>query len=218
MALSTGLKMRYSAPLHKFNPRSNWELYINRMKRPIEYLDDIGIYPICEMILMGCGPRDVAIELGISQTILLKWIEDDSDRKKQYEWAINAEGDNKMYEAMKILDDAPLDPVAIGKAAKQAEHRRHMAKGMGAKRWGNKVDVNQNVQATLSYSFDIAVRTSDVSSARVISGEAKKIEETKPFDFNDLLGAGSAADLLVNEKDGLTYEEAKAQEEDFEGF
>jgi hypothetical protein len=212
MSLDPAIKMRYVKSLSEFNPRSFHDEYIDRVKQPRVYLDAVGIDFICEAILNGFSPKEIARQLNIPQTIMLKWIQADDEKYSYYRWALEQEADNQMYDARDKIDNAPLISEAISKASKQAEHRRYMAKGLGPSRWGNKVDVNQNTTATLSYNFNIALDASQ--RQKVIEGESKRIDESadETLNMDNLIGPGlNVLDFCIP-NEGMGYEEARAQE------
>lgn len=215
MSLDTNLKMRYQAPFEGFNPRADWQAYQNRLHDPWGYLDSIGIHVVVEMLHHGLHPRAISRQLNVSQNVLLKWIEVDDDRRSQYDWAFENAATNEMYDARDIVDSCGLTSEEINKAGKQAEHRRHLAKGLGARRWGAKLDVNATTTATVNYNFNVELLP---HQKQALEGQAQRIEkdqQIQPLDFNELLGSGlGAIDLSigVKDKDGLSYEEAAAQE------
>jgi len=213
VALATGLKQRYNKALSEFNPRA-YLGYWDRVRNPWTYLDQVDIETICEFLLMDASPREIAQALVIPQRVMLAWVNNEGSRQNAYEEAFQQAADNQMYDAKDLLENTPLYNEAISLAGKRAEHLRHMAKGMGGRRWGNKVDVNQNLTATVSYQFNIAL--DDKQKARVIEGEARRIEATQQgptgLDLNELVGAGGRIDLSVG-KEKMTYEEAQACEE-----
>lgn len=212
--LTTLEDMRYRAPFVAFDPRS-YDAYWEKHKYPHKYLDAVGIELVCEMVLNQYSPKQIAQVLQVSQVLLKKWIEADPVKEKQWEWALNHEADNQIFEARDILASAPLVPEALNKAEKQANHLRAMAKGFGTRRWGQKVDVKGDFNvATVSYSFNIAL-TQDQKQA--IESTAKLITEEKPqdqvIDFKELIGSGlNAVDITVPEED-LNATEAKAIEQ-----
>lgn len=213
MSLDLATKLKYMAPFRGYDFRQPHETYQGRQKDPWRYLDvNVGVEKICEMLMHGIGPRDIAHAINLAQGVIMKWIEADQDRLNAYEWAFAHYADNTMYEARDILDNAPLLSEAINKAGKQAEHRRHMAKGFGAKRWGNKVDINQTMQATVSYNFNVALLPQQKAA---LEGQYTQVSKDAPpmVNFNDLLGgSNAAADLVIPGKEKMSYEEAEANE------
>lgn len=209
------LRERYIPAVANFDPRQyGWSDYLNRKTAPWKHLDNIGISRICEMLSYGMSPKRIAEKIGLSSAVIAKWIEADTGRNEEYQWAFSQYADNAMYDAREIIDDAHPDSDSLKKAALQADHRRHMAKGFGVKRWGNKVDVNQNVNATVSYNFNIGLLPAQKAA---LEGEARRVEKDSvgPVDINELLGPGiDVVDLSVPNNTGMTYEEASAQEAD----
>lgn len=216
MTLSTQSRLRYVAPLNDFNPRAYWDEWQDRQRKPWVYLDAVGIERICDMLFAGLSPKEISRTIGLGLAVILKWIDGDDYRREQYEWALNAEADNMMFEARDVIRDAPLVPEAINKAGKLAEHYRHMSKGFGQKRWGQKVDVNANIGVSLNYHFDVGL--TEVQKAKAIEGESRRVEAlTAPveqFDINNMLGAAEETiPLGTGLKDELTSDEARGNEE-----
>jgi hypothetical protein len=211
--LEATVRQQYIPSLCGFNPRA-YDSYWNRRKEPWKFLNDVGIDAICEFIMNGFSPMYIKGQLSVPLGTISAWINADDERKTKYDEAFAVMADNAMYEARDLLDDAPLLNEAISKAGKQAEHRRHMAKGFGAKRWGAKISVDQNTTATVHYNFNIAL--DDKQKAQIIEGESRRIgpEPSQVLDINQLIGSGvGAVSLGIGTKESMTYEEAKAQEE-----
>lgn len=212
--LSPELRQKYIPSLQGFNPRA-YPSYWDRQKQPWKFLDDVGIDTICEFIMNGFSPMYIKQQLSLPQSNIMAWINADDERKTKYDEAFAVNADNEMYAARDILDNVPWHSEAISKAGKQAEHRRHMAKGFGSKRWGAKIDVNQSTTATVHYNFNIAL--DDKQKAQVIEGESRRIgvETPQVLDINQLLGAAvNAVPITIPEKNPLTGDEARAQEAD----
>src|ERR1700679_1646666 len=150
------LRQQYIPALAGFNRRA-YDSYWDRQKQPWRFLDDVGIDAICEFIMNGFSPMYIKGELSLPLGTIMAWINSDDERKTKYDEAFAINADNEMYEARDLLDNAPLLNEAISKAGKQAEHRRHMAKGFGAKRWGSKLDVNTSVAVGASFNFDVGL-------------------------------------------------------------
>jgi len=214
MSLDLAMKSRYHPTLANFNPRA-YSKYWDRQKDPWGYLDQVGIEVPCEMLLCDAHPREIANAIGVTQRVLLAWVNNDSARQNAYEEAYQQAADNQMFDAKQLLADTPWVNEAISINGKRAEHARHMAKGLGSRRWGNKVDINQNMTATVSYQFNIAL--DDKQKAQVIEGESRRVggvpNAIPQLDFNDLIGPGSSIDLGIGKDKGMSYEEAAAQEQ-----
>ena len=163
--LSPELRQKYIPSLQGFNPRA-YPSYWDRQKQPWKFLDDVGIDTICEFIMNGFSPMYIKQQLSLPQSNIMAWINADDERKTKYDEAFAVNADNEMYAARDILDNVPWHSEAISKAGKQAEHRRHMAKGFGAKRWGSKLDVNTSVAVGVSFNFDVGLLPHPTSGYR----------------------------------------------------
>jgi hypothetical protein len=208
------LKQRYSALHSGFDRYAFKELFEDRFRNPWPYLDAIGIDKICDFVLDGFPPQYIASEIGLPQRTILKWIEADGERAQAYAWALNANADNLMYEGLDIIDGVAEEQAAISKASKQIEHRRHMASGFGAKRWGKKIDVNQNQTASVTYNFNIAL--SEGQQEKLINDQrsrplsAENVADV--LDLNSLVGVDLSKVPLSVPGETLSYEEAEAIE------
>jgi hypothetical protein len=216
--LAPELRQQYIPSLRGFNPRA-YPGYWNRRKEPHVYLNQIGIDTICEFIMNSFSPTYIKQQLDVPQMVIMAWIDADDERKSKYEYAFQVEADNAMYEARDILDDAPLMNEAISKASKQAEHRRHMAKGFGSKRWGSKLDVNASVAVGVSFNFDVGLLPAQKAA---LEGEAIRLpsaNQAPPLDLNELIGpAINVVPIEIPEKQPLTGAEARAQEQTEEEY
>jgi hypothetical protein len=203
----------HNGPELSFNP-IGYAGFDQKSIYPWRYLNAVSIDKICEMVLHGWSPKKIAKEVRVSQLTLKAWIEGDDERLAQYNRSLEYQADNMQFDALEILDNAPLISEAINKAGKQAEQRRVMAGGFGKSRWGKQLQVDQKTAATVHYNFNIAL--DDKQKAQVIEGESRRVgaEPLPELDINDLIGSGlGAVDLSIGVKDGLTYEEALGQEE-----
>lgn len=209
-------QMRYRAARNFPDPRS-YEAFYTKHLYPKKYLDAIGIEVFVDHILNQFSPKEIAVAYCISQNYLLRWVQADPVRKEQWDWALEQEADNMMFEARDMLKNAFAPPdKALDKAEKLANHNRLMAKGFGAKRWGQKVDVSGlPAGATVTYNFNVALlpeQKEKLVEQKKRTIEGKKEEETVQFDFKNYLGSGLDAVDLTIPKEDMGYEEAKAQE------
>jgi hypothetical protein len=213
--LNQALKQRYSPLNSGFNRYDYKELFENRLRDPWAYLDAISVEKICDFVLDGFSPQYIANEIGLSQRIILKWIEADPDRRMHYHWALDAHADNMMYEGLEIIDNVDEEQSAIAKASKQIEHRRHMASGFGAKRWGKKLDVNQTSTASVTYNFNIALTEEQKIKTIEQNSRPKALEHAVDvLDLNSLVGYdATGVPLGIPREEDITYEEAQAIEE-----
>lgn len=211
--LTPALRQNYIPALAGFNPRA-YDSYWNRRKEPWQFLTDVGIETICEFIMNGFSPMYIKGQLSIPLSNLTAWINADDERKTKYDDALAVAADNAMYEARDILDDAPLLNEAISKAAKQAEHRRHMAKGFGYKRWGSKLDVNTSVAVGVSFNFDVGLLPAQTAAIEAQATRLPSANQAPPLDLNELIGpAINVVPIAIPEKHPLTGAEACAQEQ-----
>jgi hypothetical protein len=210
-------KIQYKAPFKHFDPRS-YDAFYSKHTHPLQYLEAIGMEIITDLLLNQFSPKQIATALQISQHILMRWIDNDAERKAEWEWALNHEADNLMFEARDKLEEVfvPSDK-QLDKAEKIANHKRIMAKGFGQKRWGQKVDVSGIAAgATVTYNFNVGLLPEQ--QERLVREKASVIEhkgDPNPpvsFDFTNYLGSGLNAIDLTIPKEDMNYEEAKAQE------
>jgi hypothetical protein len=213
-------RIRYQAPFKSFDPRQ-YDAWYTKHLFPVRLLEAVGMENICNFLLNQISPKDISIMLGISQHIMMRWIDASAERRADWEWALSHEADNLMYEARDKLEAAYVPPdKALDKAEKQANHNRIMAKGFGQKRWGQRVDAaGMPLGATVTYNFNIALLPGQ--QEKLIRERERVIEhkgELNPpvsFNFENYLGSGTnVVDLTLGlgKKEEMSYEEAQAQE------
>ena len=215
-------KLRYRAATNFPDPRS-YDTFYTKHTHPQRYLDSIGIEIFVDHLLNQSSPKEIAIAYQISLSYILRWVQADAEREKQWEWALVHEADNLMFDARDKLDAAFVPPdKALDKAEKQANHARLMAKGFGQKRWGARENAAGGLAAGASviYNFNVALLPGQQEQIlrekeRVI--EHVKVEEDVGVSFNIEQYLGSkqgAVDLTVPKEETLSYEEAHAQEQE----
>ena len=109
-------------------------------------LDRIGIDAICLMFEQGKMQNQIARELGINDSILLKWLAADEKRSAR---ARESRGKGAFVWdelAMEELQSIPLDatPAQIARAREMAQHYRWRATKLGRADYGEKVDMNHS--------------------------------------------------------------------------
>ena len=109
-------------------------------------LDRIGIDAICLMFEQGKMQSQIARELGIDDSILIKWLAADGQRSAR---AREARGKGAFVWdelAMDELQAIPADatPAQIARAREIAQHYRWRATKLGRADYGEKVDMNHS--------------------------------------------------------------------------
>jgi hypothetical protein len=213
-------KLRYRAASNFPDPRA-YDTFYTKHLHPKRYLDSIGIEVFVDHLLNQSSPKEIAIAYQISLSYILRWVQADAEREKQWEWALVHEADNLMYEARDKLDAAFVPPdKALDKAEKQANHARLMAKGFGQKRWGARENAAGGLAAGASVIYNFNVALLPGQQEQILRDKERVIEHVKvednpvvEFDINKYLGSKQGAvDLTIPKEEVLNREEAQAQE------
>jgi hypothetical protein len=125
--------------MFQFDPKI-YSGYIDRRARPFEYLDEVGIDKICELIEYGNGVLRVAELLGISSSVLRAWVNKDPARVQKVLLAKQFSGDTFAYKAEEVLmelKDANAHRSDVMVASKLSDHYRWMAERLDREQYGD---------------------------------------------------------------------------------
>jgi transposase len=111
-----------------------------------EKLDEIGIDAICAMFEAGKMQRQIANELGVGDTILLKWIASDEQRsaraRESRARGASAWDELALEELQGIPDEASQGQIA--RAREVASHYRWRASKLGRAEYGEKTEIEHS--------------------------------------------------------------------------
>ena len=215
-------RLRYRAAVNFPDPRSYDTFHIKHL-HPKRYLDSIGIEIFVDHLLNQSSPKEISAAYCISLSYLLRWVQADAERERQWEWALVHEADNLMFDARDKLDAAFAPPdKALDKAEKQANHARLMAKGFGQKRWGARENAAGGLAAGASVIYNFNVALLPGQQEQILREKERVIEHVKveedvgvSFSMEKYLGSRQGTvdiDLGLAKKEELSHEEAQAQE------
>lgn len=147
---------------------------------PFEFLTYIGIVPIQEKLYRGSNIIDVAEELNIPVTYLLRWIEE-SGFEEEIAKASTLSAEGYVSKGEKMLREA-TNKFELDKAKAMIEHGRFMASKKDKKTYGNQVDPNMGA-ASVTYIFQVGETPPQVIAAQkeraeksVIDADFKEVE------------------------------------------
>lgn len=122
--------------------------YVDRMAKPFEFLDSVGIDKICELVEHGNGLLNIARMVDLSSNTLRAWISKDPQRIQKVELAKEFSGDAFAYKAEQVLKSASGgDKSDILIAGKLADHYRWMAEKLYRVQYGLPKDIKPTAQA-----------------------------------------------------------------------
>lgn len=150
-------EVRGSPYLRFFEPRA-FSAYENRYYTPKEYLNQIGIERVAELVQHGKCLDDIACILDISSRVLIRWINATPANKSVLEEAREFAGETFAYKAEKVLLEAPLISEALTKARALAEHYRWKAERLHKEQYGTKTVKHEgNIGGGVVFNMNIAL-------------------------------------------------------------
>ena len=118
-----------------------------------KYTEDIAAQ-ICDLIAKGQSSREVAKELGISDRVIFKWLDQQPSFVQQYARAREAQADHYFDEIVSIADELEIDATYKGEEVSldvssssvarnrlRVDARKWVASKLAPKKYGEKVDV-----------------------------------------------------------------------------
>lgn len=109
-----------------------------------EILDGIGIDRICEMIADDMSYREIAAKIGVSKSVIGRWIAADPGRLACAHGALKESAQVCDAKALEVLQNIPEEPTTgqVAKAREIAQHYRWRAKARNPSEYGDKVEVS----------------------------------------------------------------------------
>lgn len=124
---------------------------------PYQFLESVGLTSVLEHIYRGNTIMDVADELSISITVLLRWIEENGHALK-VETAEQISADFYVSEGTRLLRKATTD-FELKKAKEVASHGRWLASKLDKSKFGGDTQQAGNTGATVTYIFNVGNKT-----------------------------------------------------------
>jgi predicted transcriptional regulator len=135
-----------------FNPRA-YDTYWERLKYPADYLDNVGIEKVAELVHHGFSNNEIARLLEISSMVFRRWIEGNAAHEAEIKRAREYVGDERAYEALRVLEKA--DPKNLDRAKAISSVSMQHAQALNRSQWGKQVQIDQTINATMSYVIDL---------------------------------------------------------------
>ena len=128
--------------MRDFDPH-RYAAYYSRVYNVRGYLDQVGIYTICDLVERGNGMYAIAEKLDISTTALRNWVNSRQEYRTLVNEAYRYAGDAYAFKAEAAFENA-VTKEQIAVAGKLAEHYRWMASRLDKERYG---EVKEGKQA-----------------------------------------------------------------------
>lgn len=180
-------KLRGIAYFKSFEPR-DYSYFEDRYEYPFEYLDQIGIEKVCELIQHGYSRLEISRMLAISSYVFNRWISSDPEyyREVQLARAFTADEDVKRAErALLDIDDEASD-AAVKRQVELSKHHRWCASRHDKDTYGSekKEDKSINNGQQVSYVFNFS--GAPPKEKNIIDVEAIRLPKST-IDVNELL-------------------------------
>lgn len=162
--------------LRGFQPRA-YSLYPERYVKPRAFLEQVGIEKIGELVQHGLSLGQISALLDVSGRVIRRWIQEDRLRVLEIEEARRFAADEERVQAKNVLYDAKLYP-DTARAKAIADHHQWTAERWDKDLYGTKqVRVEANLNAQVSYSFNIGQVAPREPVRRVLEGVFEQVSE-----------------------------------------
>jgi len=131
---------------------------MNAVQKPrdlYDRLDRLGAEWVCDRLIDGQSVRAIAQELGASATAVLKWLDRDSTRMRQYQLARQAQADALVDEIIDLADepvplgpDGRMDSAAVNDKRLRIDTRKWFASKFRPSVFGDRVAVETTLQGS----------------------------------------------------------------------
>lgn len=157
-------ELRASPYFGGFQPRA-YTLYSERHYRPVDYLEQVGIEKIGEMIQHDMSLMDVCSVLDVSSRVMRKWLQNNPDYMTEIEAARMFAADEERAKARRVLYDTSSFP-DTPRAKAIADHHQWTAERWNKDLYGTKqVKVQADITHGVSYQFNINVAPQKIPAA-----------------------------------------------------
>lgn len=160
-----------------FQPRA-YSLYPARHYKPRQYLDEIGIEKIGEMVQHGMSLMEVSAILDVSSRVMRTWVQASKERLLELEQARAFAADEERAQAKRVLYDTRSFP-DTARAKAIADFHQWTAERWNKELYGKSVKVDGNLSVGVSYEFNIGVPRTAVPEAvgQVLEGVFREAEK-----------------------------------------
>jgi hypothetical protein len=124
---------------------------------PEQYLEEVTMGRIAEMLAYGVSTRDVSNYLQLSPITLKRWIKSDPEKLEAYNLALEVAGEEFAFKAIDDLENADIHSKAdVARASAMAEHMRFMAKSYNKDLFSERREIKGTTTApfVLNVSFN----------------------------------------------------------------
>lgn len=162
-----------------FNPRS-YDTYWYRLQYPVDYLEQVGIEKIAELVHHGFSPSEIAKMLCISSLVLRRWTESRAEYEDEIERSKRYIGNERAYQALRVVEKSSTNPEELAKAKALSGVYMAHAQAQDKPTWGKHQTVDQKISATMSYSIDLsaAPAISQHTTKDVTPKKVSKVDDT----------------------------------------
>lgn len=115
-------------------------------------LDRLGVEWVCDRLINGQSVRAIARELDASATAVLKWLDRDPGKMRQYQLARQAQADALVDEIIDLADepvpvglDGRMDSAAVNDKRLRIDTRKWIASKFRPGLYGDRVEVSADV-------------------------------------------------------------------------
>jgi len=128
-------------------------------------LDLIGVESICDRLIDGHSVRTIARDLGASATAVLKWLDREPERMRQYQLARQAQADALVDEIIDLADepipvgpDGRMDSAAVNDKRLRIDARKWIASKFRPSHYGDRISVEPVISGADMRPADIMQR------------------------------------------------------------
>jgi len=157
----------------------HYSTYSNRLKKPFEFLEEVGIEKVTELVQHGFCITKICQLLGISVFVFRRWMQSDPYYESEIQSAEEFSADHLVYKAEKAIKSADSESrFDITKKVELAKHYRWAASKLNKKKYGRQVEEKQiNNGQQVIYNIDLGgKKTTDTT---VIDVEPISVKKNK---------------------------------------
>lgn len=97
--------------------------------------EDEILSAVCGRIAEGESPHDVSHSMGITWTVMRRWLEDDKRRHDEYQFAKRCLADKLQWEGLRVVMESGVEQVPLARL--QSERMDKMASRLDRVTWGD---------------------------------------------------------------------------------
>lgn len=150
-----------------------------------ERLDRLGLDWVCDQLIDGRSVRSVAKDLNASAVAILKWLDREPGRMRQYQLARQAQADCLVDGLIDLADepipvgpDGRMDPAAVNDKRLRIDTRKWIACKLRPGMYGDRVEVNANVSGKEQTPDEIMAKITALLAAHglhVVPGDQQTV-------------------------------------------